>query len=351
MKHFFKRMPGSLHVRKTVLIVLKLSKRILFSITRALCIMSKPQIFLAYDNEVKMDGIGAQVQRILAFRSLSHNLHLGYVHSGIKSVAVHPLDPYQTPEKLKAFLIKLNAIFFINNSFQGDFAPDRTIRIKELTFTKLLKNIFVSVLFRKSIMILSVEPYPVSEFDNRKFIDIADFLPNYPSRPVGKISISIHYRRGVGGFAVQVGELISREIESKYFLNLLEEIVSTLDKDNIEIAIFTDSPANDLSYVPPLDQHQLWENSPKFKSGVMEVKGMNLEEQFSGLGVPLSIIYGGDPLDALIQMSFSDYLVMSRSSFGYVAALMNKTGKVYYPKSFWHGPRPDWKVIDEPTYD
>jgi hypothetical protein len=350
MKSLLRKLPGFKSIHLLWLTSQHSIKSSLFEITKILCLVFKPQISLAYDNEGKTDGIGAQIQRILAIRSLSHNLHLEYFHSGIKSVAVHPLDPFQTPEALHSFLLRLNDVFLIKHSPHLDEIPDQIVKVKVLTFPILLKYISVSLIKRKSIRIVAVEPYSISEFDKNKFKDITDFLPNYPRRPRGKKRVSIHYRRGVGGFAVQNGESISREIEATYFRELLKEIVRPLDKSNIEIVVFTDSPAIDLAYVPPKDQHQLWENSPRFDSGVMSVKGLNLEEQFLDLGFPVSIIYGGDPLDVLIEMSFSDHLVMSRSSFSYVASLLNKTGRIYFPKTFWHGALPNWIAISEPKH-
>ena len=45
-------------------------------------------------------------------------------------------------------------------------------------------------------------------------------------------------------------------------------------------------------------------------------------------------------------MATSDALVMSRSSYSYVAALLNaKAIVVYCP--FWHSPLKDWVIINE----
>lgn len=345
-----KRFPGYKLLKSGLLAAVKSFKYLLFIHVRSLFLLSKPKITLGYENQGKPDGIGAQVQRILALRSLSNNLRLGYFHTGIKSVAVHPLDPFQSPVELDLFLDQLNKLFHIANTDQGQDSPLHIVRIKELTFRVLLKYALLSFLGRRAFLLLCIEPYPVSEFDKNKFKDIIDFLPNYPSRPNGKETIAIHYRRGVGGFAVQAGEQISREIESNYFRNLLTEIVKTLNKDQILVSVFTDSPSKDLAYNPPEDQQYLWENSPRFEFGIMSVQGMRIEEQFSDFDFPVSAIYGGNPLDVLIQMSFSDHLVMSRSSFSYVAAILNRTGVIYFPKSFWHGAKLGWKVIDESRY-
>lgn len=347
----FARSPSLNLIKKFIRVFVAFCKRQIFSMTKFLCKTSKPRIFLSYESEGKPDGVGAQIQRILAIRSLCCNLSLGYVHTGIKSVAVHPLDPYQSPGELEEFLIRLNTLFFMTDSEVVKDESSRSIMVRNLSFRILLKYMFISFVTGKTFKISCVEPYPVSEYDPLKYKNILNFLPNFPSRTIGSRKIAIHYRRGVGGFAVQAGEKISRELEGNYFRNLLKEIVKPLvHLGNTEIKVFTDSPSYDLSYSPPTNQHHLWVNSPKFESGIMNVQGMQLGDLFSDSDLPVSIIYGGDPLDAIIQMSSSDYLLMSRSSFSYVAALLNKSGQVFFPKSFWHGAKPGWKVIDETKY-
>jgi hypothetical protein len=54
----------------------------------------------------------------------------------------------------------------------------------------------------------------------------------------------------------------------------------------------------------------------------------------------------GDPIEALEAMATADLLMMSRSSFSYVAAILNAEGIVIY-HPFWHSPLPEWIVATE----
>ena len=54
----------------------------------------------------------------------------------------------------------------------------------------------------------------------------------------------------------------------------------------------------------------------------------------------------GDPIEALEAMATADLLMMSRSSFSYVAAILNEEGIVIY-HPFWHSPLPEWIVASE----
>jgi hypothetical protein len=154
----------------------------------------------------------------------------------------------------------------------------------------------------------------------------------------------------VGGLAVQKGEQISREVESRFYLGLSSDIYDTYGAKVNEFLIFTDSPPNNLNYSPPKTQHDLWITSPKFEEGVMSISGLDIAEVFSDFPVKPSVHYGGDPILALRVMAGADLLIMSRSSFSYVAAILNTKGSIYYPSKFWHKPLPKWHVVKEDSY-
>ena len=72
---------------------------------------------------------------------------------------------------------------------------------------------------------------------------------------------------------------------------------------------------------------------------------MNRLEDFDAIP-NVKIIANGDAIEALKGMATADIFMMSRSSFSYVAAILNRRGIViYYP--FWHSPLPSWIVATE----
>lgn len=53
----------------------------------------------------------------------------------------------------------------------------------------------------------------------------------------------------------------------------------------------------------------------------------------------------GDPIETLRRMATADGLVISRSSYSYVAAILSANGiVVYHP--FWHSPLREWLAAD-----
>ena len=77
----------------------------------------------------------------------------------------------------------------------------------------------------------------------------------------------------------------------------------------------------------------------------MTIKPANFEllESFSTL--PLQIIRGGNPLDAIKLMASADFLIIGKSSLSFVGGLLNRKGQVYSPEDFWHRPLKGWRSL------
>jgi hypothetical protein len=52
-----------------------------------------------------------------------------------------------------------------------------------------------------------------------------------------------------------------------------------------------------------------------------------------------------DPIETIRKMATADVLVISRSSFSYLAALLNRNGIIIY-HDFWHSMLEDWVRAD-----
>ncbi len=324
---------------------------ILLGIAKFSCFFLKPKIVLTYSNSLKPDGVGAQLQRIFAIRSLADTLGLGYKHTSISSVAVHPLDPYQTIEEMKIFVSRLNQEFLIKDSKFDDTVDLVDYEVRELTFSRLFLCILKCSIRKKQILIKCVVAYSIVESDPKIYSKLIQFLPNYIPLHANAKTLAIHYRRGVGGLSVQSGEKISREITSSYFVSISKKIMHQSMDKSLRLVIYTDSPPNDLIFSPPPNQLNLWENSLKFNGGEMQIMGLDLEKIFEDISSSVEVVYGGDPLDVIKALASAHHLVLSRSSFGYVAGLLNNHGEIYFPSEFWHIPKRGWKVITEVDYE
>jgi len=225
------------------------------------------------------------------------------------------------------------------------------IALKSISFGKLCRYQVLSRALNRNLLLLITDPYPISEYLVRSFPEVRNYLPSSfwfgaRTEPSSKPKIVIHHRYGVGGKAIYPGQSISRELDVSYFIGILDVISSNYErvsKGDMEISLLTDAPIGEIIYAPPVGQLDLWQGTPNFQDGVVKIPGSSLEEIFMKSGYEISVKSGGDPLEAILEMSQSDYLITARSSLSYVAGILNKSGTVFSAPGFWHSPLPSWK--------
>ena len=317
--------------------------QILYLIVKRIFLLCAPPIALTYDAYSKQDGLGAQTQRILAIHSLSVNLRVSYIHAGIVDMAVHPLDSLNSRDDVEAFLGKVNQCFYIEPTQKRSFVNAKTYSVSRLTNFQLLLFFAKSFFLRNSIILEIVEPYGCSDLFPVMYKSAFESLLNLGLEPSIKTTIGIHYRRGFGNFDIQKGEGLSREVEVSKIVRKCNEIVEG-NPDISSVYIFTDAVPNDSIFTPPLHQKGLWINNINFDGKDLISAGIDLNSNFSNLKVPFTVISGGDPLESLLSLAHFDTLILSRSSFGYVSALLALRKEVWLPKDFWHPPLPGWST-------
>jgi hypothetical protein len=306
------------------------------------------RIVLAFNATAATDGTGAQIQRLLSVRACAAYLDMNYKHNDIQTVSVHPLDPFQTQSELEAFLKLLNNRFHMDST-PGYVPASSTRRYKSLNLLQLVRAMVQSTLTTKVIELEILDAYAITEYVDLTKYDFADFLPNYYSNSAPRMAgntrhIVVHYRQGVGGYAIYPGQNIPREIDFKNFASRIQKLVNSY-KHECKITVLTDAPSHEIQYVPLEQQKVLWEGSPNYEAGSIRISGKDFSVQLSEFGVPYNIISGGSPLEAIVAMSNADFLLMSRSSLSYVGALLNRDGLVFYPPQFWHRPLKNWKPL------
>lgn len=308
------------------------------------------RIFLTYDSGKKQDGTGAQIQRLFGIFALSKEFGLGYISTPIQSVAIHPLDPFQSPIELENFLKTLNREFQLPSTL-SDLTPDiHEIQLDLKSISSLFKMALLSLVLNRRYLIKITEPYSVIDHWPNSYRRATTSLENWDSnyRPLLKeetFLVVLHYRRGVGGMAIQQGERYPREIAISYYKNWLTQILKDAKAQSvieIKVIILTDAPIQDTTYIPIAGQEKLWKGSPGFEGGTMSILGSDLEKEFSDIEIDLQIISGGSPIDAIKLMSQANALVMSRSSLSYIGALLNLRGEIIYPPGFWHPKLNGW---------
>lgn len=306
-----------------------------------------PPIFITFDSSISVDGTGAQLQRKATVMAVAKYFGFTYVPSQIRQVSIHPLDSFQSESDYKSFLNRINQFLKMDSNMDLNVnAPE--VKLNSLTFSRLICEFLLQLFRKRARNLIICEPYSVSEFCPGIMDDLQLQAHEYidSSRAKDIFDIVIHYRQGVGGFALYPGQNIPREIPLELFALRVAKIVMNLPENLVtQITVVTDAPAIETVFSPPANQLALWEGTPGFSNGVMTIKPAKFDvlDKFSKL--PVKVLRGGNPLDTILIMASADVLLTGKSSLSYMGGLLNRNGKVYYPKDFWHRPLKTWERL------
>ena len=307
-------------------------------------------ITYAADDSDCQDGIGAQMQRIFGIKSVSHALHIPYIHSPIVDFIVTQLDPVQSKiERVRYIDVVEHKIF---NNFKNYPVlvknPDRIIIVSNLNLKLLICYILKSFVTRQTFLLKIKLPYPLIDNFSLWYTSLDSLISLKSSATKldeNLLTVAVHFRNGTSS---QFTNKEGRWLSDKYFANLLAVIAERNPDKNIKISILTDSPETLIQYQPPDEHIEKWKNAGvNFSNSMATIQPFDFKNSEFCRFNHVSIVHGGDPLEALEIMANSDFLIIGRSSLSYCAAVLNKAGTVIYPPSFWHALKPGWKTSQD----
>lgn len=297
---------------------------------------------ITYANDKKTDGLGAQLQRLIAIRALAMRLKLNYLHSKVAVLTIHPLDNLKNEAQVDQFLQKVDDYFHLKSSIEGTWAEEE-IFLQSLTVFALVKILFRNVIRRKNLLIRVVEPYAVMELRPHDYKRVIPFFYNFPHSETPDDEIVMHYRYGVGNSVIQPGEKLPRQMELTYFRNVIQNIPMEFLRESRALRVLTDAPEFETSFKPRAEQRYLWEGTPNFHNGVVVIKPFSFQEDLGDLELNLKVSFGGDAVESILRMSNCKVLILSRSSLSYVGALFNqRAALIYCAPDFWHPRMKSW---------
>jgi len=251
----------------------------------------------------KTDGIGAQVQAILSTMLFAKEFCLTYVHTPFTHIEHNEL----------------------NENWEDYFNLGKD----ELTIGNIKRSCTIAHLKRNLMKFRYKSNTLYSVFDCHLFADIYPdrysritdrFIEKYMSSSkkaynsyyeAGKINIAVHVRRG--DVCLENVKTKHRYTDNLYYQSLLCKIISILNDFNVDVSIHLYSQGS------IEDFHELKEIDINY----------HLDE------CALTTFY---------NLTSTDILVMSKSSYVYSAALLSKAIKIHEP--FWHKPCYDWIVTN-----
>ena len=132
-----------------------------------------------------------------------------------------------------------------------------------------------------------------------------------------------------------------RMLPNSYYVSCALKFVDCLKKLDIPFVceLYTEVPSKTFVVTP---QHHGIEG--RLPGNVTIDPQVNRLEDFDIIP-NLARFVNGDPIETLRRMATAEALVLSRSSYSYVAAILNANCiVVYHP--FWHSPLKEWLISD-----
>jgi hypothetical protein len=176
-------------------------------------------------------------------------------------------------------------------------------------------------------------PYSVTDRDPETYRCVKAISP-FPYRRSDVFRLAIHVRRGE-----QYALDSDRMLPNAYFVSCALRFQEALSKLDIPFVceLYTEVATKTFEVTP--QHHGI---SGRTSKNMTYHPGMSHLEDFDTVPNLKSYI-NTDPIETLRRMATADALIMSRSSFSYVAALLSQNCSViYYP--FWHSAMKEWLI-------
>ena len=213
----------------------------------------------------------------------------------------------------------------------------------------LVRNFLPTLLQKKSIEISLENAYKFIELDSelyRKLVFNTEAVEKLSSDDV--LSINVHLRFVNFTFGTE------RYLDSEFYFKNLDQITQKLDRLGLKYVIQLHSDFEE--FLPDPSALGISQLTLKYLAdiGVTDQEGkVSLETLVRANDCKKKILQkyknvdefnSHDPLASLIAMTNSDYLILSKSSFAFVAGILNKNGKVISPL-YWNHPLRTWNNI------
>lgn len=293
-------------------------------------------VAITRDNTILMDGAGSQLQRNYCTYALARFLNIAYIHSPLKEMSYQGLSALEKNEEDPNLTARYNKVFTIPSDIE--LPENARVHHVEKLDLNLFKLIQEEVKKDKYFHLIKTGfPYLITD-QQPQMLDCVKQMSPFKSAPSPLFRIAIHVRRGEL-FVVDS----HRMLPNSYYITVVQNIIKVLNNVGIPFIceLHTELPTNSL--VVTLDHNRGIHK--KIKELSMITKEMSKIEDFEVIP-HLKKCINHDPIETIESMATADLLVISRSSFSYLAGILNKRGLiVYHP--FWHGAPPAWLNVHE----
>ena len=311
-------------------------------------------VCLSFNNYNSKDGIGAQVIRIIDVYSLSKHFKMGFVNSPILQFDSSPGDNLNTPEEKLNFISELNDFFNLK-----DHSCNKTHLVRKLNYSRVFRlpgalssffilKKFLSYFLRRHELLIINNPYSLTlKYPNiRSHFIQSSRIRTLNSNNDGISRIHVHIRRGF----ISKNTLSNRFTPTSWYLSILLPIQVALDNLGVkhEFTIHTDVHEGNIQWASSGVSAETMMYLQNGGNVVDEDSNFTLDYEDFSISLSdlkvMKIVTELNPLESWKLMQEADILVIGKSSFSFVGALLNQTALVISPEGFYVGPS-DWTYV------
>ncbi len=306
------------------------------------------------------DGSGAQFQRILSIYAFSRSIRSTFIFSKIKKIEIQHGDSFKSSAELEDFIFNLNQEITkiverenVNLRFiEG--CPFTQFEIRSnffsLIFVIPMIKLFVS-LFRKPVLIVLTDAYKFTNFFKRSYTFMSELVPPLKQQDATVVNLQVHVRMST------LLPKSDRFISPNFYINWIALIKSICESHGLrlEVGIHTDCDVSKINH-SLIDKNVSSSTLSYWKAiGILTENGdfnddvltnynhlvSEIRKQVSALSFYLDL----NPIKAWDLMRSSTILLISRSSFSYVGALLATSSIILGPRMSTGG-QASWIISD-----
>jgi len=293
-------------------------------------------IAFTYAAEFLMDGLGSQLHRMYGVYALSRGCGVSYVHSPLQEIGYQGMVALEKNENRLDLVDRYNKIFYIKSDVD---VPSNAIITTQFYAEEnfLLEWVRKAEQNPESFFLVRIG-FPMKVTDNYPTIfEHARILSPFKKKSSPVFRIAIHVRWGD-----LLIDRTERLLPNEYYITAAVKVAQMLEKwkNPFVCELHTEMTSTSFKVTP---QHHSVKNrieEYRLKKAVMLRPEQYRVSDFEVIP-NLHKRINEDPIETLEALATADFLIMSKSSFSYLAALFNRDGKSLYAP-FWHPPMSDW---------
>lgn len=314
----------------------------------------KPKFFLTYDNESLMDGVGAQLQRIVSIFGISKKAKINYLHSGLKDIDPQVFSTTTFQEREEE-LNRWNQLFKRDLVVFTELPTDRLIHPKHISLMMLRVISFISRFSKYRVILKLGNPRVISDKYPECLLNTPYILGSAVTEMITEASkteftIVVHIRQG----ELVLTQFKDRLLPLSHYERILRQIVPVLENANINYKILVPREngqhdkilVSDPKITRSISLDPENKNLDFSKDGYVTLIHEKPSQDLTPILFEATWLPEGSTYQDFCKMVQADLLITSKSSLSFTAGLFNgESIKIYTP--FWHTAPASWINADQ----